>query len=95
MTRHAFIHQAETQPRECPACHRVLTAATGVSTAETRPTIGIGDVSCCAYCGAVLVVTTLGFRLASDADLARLAPLARQILFEMSNECLKSRGRWR
>jgi hypothetical protein len=82
--RDAFIHTARTPPRRCPACRVVLNAATGVSLdpADAHPEIKIGDVTACAECEAVLVVTTIGFRVATDADLAALDPTLRRLVTE-------------
>jgi uncharacterized Zn-finger protein len=88
----AFIHTERTDARACPVCRRVLDAATGVTLegGDPRPTMAIGDVTCCAYCGTVLTLTAIGLRLASDADLANLDPTLRTLLFEFAD--LRRRG---
>lgn len=84
----AFVYTSAADPRQCPVCARVLNAATGVSLdpAETHPTLTVDAVTVCAYCGTILVVTTLGFRPATDADLAPLDPRERALLFAFSRE---------
>lgn len=79
----SWIHSAKVAARVCPVCQRVLDASTGVSLNpnETRPVLGPNDVTCCAYCGTILVTTTIGFRLAADDDLARLHPDLRRLLY--------------
>ena len=86
MSNAAFIFTAETDALPCPVCHRRLDAATGVSLdpADTRPELKVGSISSCAYCGSILVVTTVGFRLATDADLADLDPVLRRLVFEVA-----------
>jgi hypothetical protein len=78
--RNAWIHTAQTEARPCPACGRVCDAATGVSLDDPRPTLQIGDLSVCAYCRAVLVVTTIGWRLATQTEFDRLDPALRQLI---------------
>jgi hypothetical protein len=82
----AFIHTARTAPRPCPACHTVLDAATSASLdpADPQPRIGIGDLTVCADCGAVLVLTEIGFRFGTEADLATIDPLLSVLLLEFS-----------
>lgn len=82
----AFIFTDETEPRACPACERLLTAATGVSLdpADRQPRLAIGNITCCAYCGTILTVTTIGFRFATDAELADLDPALRRLVFEFA-----------
>ena len=83
MTDKAFVHAHRTDDRACPICAARLDAATGVSLDDTdpRPQLTIDAVTLCAYCGTILVVTTLGFRVATAADIAGLDPRLRQLLF--------------
>lgn len=73
-----------TPALECPVCHRVLNAATAASLdpADPTPTMGIGDITACAYCGTILCVTTLGFRPATDAEIDSLSAPLRALLFD-------------
>jgi hypothetical protein len=84
--RDAFVHTHDTPAHPCPVCHARLDAATGISLSDPRPTLKVGDITCCAYCRAILVVTTLGFRLATDEDLADVEPTLRRVLFEFSQQ---------
>lgn len=82
----AFIFTADTERRDCPTCGHRLDAATGVSLDpdDPRPTLQIGSITCCAYCGTILTVTTIGFRFATDAELADLDPALRRLVFEFA-----------
>ena len=82
----AFIFTTQVPPRTCPVCGRALDGSTGVSLdpKDRQPVMGIGDVTCCAYCGTLLSVTTIGFRLATDDDLASIDPALRTLLFAFS-----------
>jgi len=76
-----FIKMDRTRLRHCPTCRARLDGATGLSKdpadqARMKP----GDVTVCAYCSSVLVVTADGFRLAVEADLADVDPDLRTIL---------------
>ena len=85
MTRPAWIHtERDTLARPCPICGVVLNAYTSVSVdpAYRRPTMKADDLTRCAYCSGVLVVTTIGFRVATDADLADMDPDMRRVLLE-------------
>ena len=79
----AWIHSARVAERVCPVCQRRLDASTGVSLnpKATRPVLGLNDVTCCAYCGTILVCTTVGFRPAADDDLATLHPDLLRLLY--------------
>jgi hypothetical protein len=85
---------SQTKRRRCPICRHRLDAATGVSTdtGDQAPRLVAGSITCCAYCGAILVVTTTGFRLATDADLADLEPVLRHLLFEFSAQHQRGRA---
>ena len=85
MARIAFTAtNADAPPRRCPVCHETLDAYTSISVdpADPCPTMKPDDVTRCASCAVVLVVTTIGFRLATDDDLARLDPDLLPILTE-------------
>jgi hypothetical protein len=84
--RPAFIFTTKVEGRTCPACQCVLDGSTGVSLdqKDTHPVLGLGDITCCAYCGTILVCTTLGFRMATDADLEKLDPDLRKLTYEFS-----------
>jgi hypothetical protein len=79
--KHGWVSTHRTVARACPACGRSLNAATGVSldVADQVPEMGDGDITTCAYCGAVSVVTGDALRLATDDDLARLPEELRHI----------------
>lgn len=87
----AFIYTSKTEARECPVCHRQLDGATGVSLdpSDRQPTLALDSVTCCAYCGTILVVTTIGFRLATDEDLADVEPKLRGLLFEYARQHIR------
>jgi hypothetical protein len=78
----AFVHTAPTAAEPCPVCRARLDAATGISlhASERRPTLQIGSISVCAYCHAILIVTTIGFRVATEAEINTLEPPARRVL---------------
>lgn len=80
----AYVSTTRTAPAACPACARVLDAATGVQRGGAPPGAplepGPGDVTVCAYCGTVLVYLEVGLRVATPADLAALEPWQRQLL---------------
>ena len=86
MANDVFVFTAQTDARPCPVCGAQLDAATGVSSdpADPRPELAIGNVTACAYCGSILTVTTIGLRLATDADLANVDPRLKLLLFEFS-----------
>lgn len=90
----AFIFTSETARRNCPVCHHHLDAATGVSTDSTdpQPTPAAGSVTCCAYCGTILVYLDTGFRLATDADLVDLDPTLRELLHEFAAQHQRGRA---
>lgn len=60
----------EHAPRSCPACGRVLDAATQVDGPGAVPVAG--DVTVCFYCGAGLVYTADAFEEMSANDVAEL-----------------------
>jgi hypothetical protein len=80
--RSVFIQSGPTAPRSCPVCRRTLDAYTSLSVdpSNPRPVMTIDDLTRCAYCAAVLVVTTIGFRVATDADLVGLDDDLRRVL---------------
>ena len=83
MTRpRVYLHGPQrTRARPCPVCREVLDAATPATIDDpTPPRMRPGDLTRCAFCSAVLVVTYAGFRLATDADLETLPPELRRIL---------------
>lgn len=83
--RPALVYSARTAPIACPICARILDAATGVALepgAVAEP--AAGDITCCAYCGAVLVFEASGFRLAATEDLAAIDPDLRRLVLEFS-----------
>jgi ribosomal protein S27E len=85
VTKAAHVYTSRTAPIECPVCRRVLDAATGVALepgAVAEP--AAGDITCCAYCGAVLVFEAAGFRLAATEDLAAVDPDLRRLVLEFS-----------
>jgi hypothetical protein len=53
---------------------------------DTQPKPRLDDITTCVYCRSVLVVTTVGFRLATDEDLARLDPDLRRLVFEFISQ---------
>jgi hypothetical protein len=79
--KHGYVSTHRTIDRTCPACGRSLNAATGVSVdaADQNPQMSDGDITTCAYCGAVSVVTGDALRLATDDDLARLPDELRHL----------------
>jgi hypothetical protein len=80
----AFIHtELADRSRECPVCHRVCDAYTAVSVDadDPVPSMKPGDVTLCAYCGTILMVTTIGWRPATEAEVADLSPNLRTLLF--------------
>jgi hypothetical protein len=81
----AHISSARTAPRACPVCWRRLDAVTSVSLdpSNPRPTLKIGALTQCAYCGTLLIVTTIGFRIAADVDLDALDPLLRALVLKL------------
>lgn len=84
--RPAYVYTSRPAARSCPACARVLDAATGVSLdpADRAPAPSPGDVTCCAYCGTILVYAAEGFRLATSADLDGLELELRRLMLEYS-----------
>ena len=84
----AFLHTARTDDRACPVCARLLDAATGVSldAKDRAPQLSIDDLTCCAYCRTILVVTTLGFRVATAAEIDAIDPKLRQLLLAFVQE---------
>lgn len=78
----AHIASARTAPRACPVCRRRLDAFTSVSLdpANPRPTLKIDDLTQCAYCGTILIVTTIGFRIPAEVDLDALDPVLRALV---------------
>lgn len=80
----AFIFSARTSDRTCPVCKSLLDAATGISLDPTdpQPELEDGNVTVCAYCGAILTAIPGGFRLATQADLDEVDPALRQLVFE-------------
>jgi hypothetical protein len=80
--REAFLFTEQTERRACPVCHAKLDAATGVSmdASDRRPTMKIGDLTVCVYCGGVLTLTTIGFRVATDAEVARVDHPLRDLI---------------
>jgi len=86
MTRQtAHFATARATPRSCPVCCRLLDAYTSVSVdpANPRPTLKIGSLTQCAYCGTLLIVTTIGFRIPDSVDLDRLDPTLRALVNEV------------
>lgn len=66
--------------RFCPSCQRRLDAVTSATVGDrpdTAPVPEPGDVTICAYCGAVLVMTTDSFRLATQAEVDALPDLTK------------------
>jgi len=53
---------------------------------DQQPTLSPGDVTGCAGCGTILVVTRVGFRIATDKDLATLDPMLRAVLLQFVAE---------
>jgi hypothetical protein len=51
-----------------------------------EPTLSPGDVTGCAGCGTILVVTRAGFRVATDEDVSTLDPELRAILLQFTAE---------
>jgi hypothetical protein len=88
MTDPVFVHTARTRRRTCPACQTPLDAATSLSldAADPQPTLSPGDLTGCAGCGTILVVTRAGFRVATDKDLSTLDPKLRAILLQFVAE---------
>jgi hypothetical protein len=86
MTDPVFVHTARTRRRTCPACQTRLDAATGLSLTDRQPTLSPGDVTACAGCGTILVVTREGFRVATDKDLSTVDPKLRAILLQFVAE---------
>ena len=69
---------------ECPACHRVSDAVTGISMDTTVPAIPQpGSALICGYCHAVQILLKDGdVRLATTEECEALPPLAKDILRE-------------
>lgn len=68
--------------RVCPSCHRRLDAVTSTTVGQrpkTAPVPRLGDITICAYCSAVLVVTAKAFRLATQDEVDALPELAKRI----------------
>ena len=88
MKDRAFVFTEHTDARTCPACARVLDGATGVSLDpdDPRPRICVDAVTVCVYCGTILVVTTIGFRIATDAELDGVDPKLRRLLMEFPRQ---------
>jgi len=82
--RPAVVHTDRTAPRPCPTCAATLDAFTAISIDPEHPTpaLAVNDITRCDHCSSVLVVTTIGFRLATDADLDRLDPDLRRLVLE-------------
>jgi hypothetical protein len=79
----AYIFSDQTAARSCPVCHAKLDATTGVSLDEQdqRPRMEIGDITTCAYCRAILTLSTaLEFRIATETEIANLDPSLRDLL---------------
>src|SRR5262245_56258377 len=81
--RKAFVESHVEPVRACPNCRAELNAATS-TTLDAQPdaarTMTVGDVSVCAYCSAILVVTDAGFRLATQAEFDQLDPVLRRLV---------------
>jgi hypothetical protein len=82
--REAFIHTARTEVRICPACSAQHDAATGVSLepGDTHPELRVGNLTACSRCGTILIVTTIGWRPATDEEIDRLDPDLKRLLRE-------------
>jgi len=73
----------DDRARECPVCHRICDAFQQLSL-EPEPAVMMkpGDITTCAYCGTLLMVTTIGWRPATDEEIAALPPTLRKIVTE-------------
>jgi hypothetical protein len=80
LTRHAL---------NCPACGRHLWASTAISDPEAVPQSG--DASVCDGCGAILIFTRAGLRVAKPDDLQSDPEKARQLEL-LSAAVLAGRG---
>jgi hypothetical protein len=81
----AHIASRRAPPRSCPVCRRTLDAYTSVSFDPTQPApaLKVGALTQCAYCGTILVVTTIGFRIPETVDLDALHPALRALVDEL------------
>lgn len=81
-------HQMSSQ-NECPQCHKILDAATGVEGARPpKP----NDFTVCVYCQSWLLFTDdLGLRLATDEDTAKLSG-EQLYMLRMITEHFANRG---
>lgn len=86
--RAVFVSNARTKRRTCPVCKTVLDGAAGMrmdgplAIAEPQP----GNITLCAVCQSILIVTAVSFRVAVSADIDRLDPDVRKILLELQQQ---------
>jgi hypothetical protein len=77
-----IVESMRVEARRCPGCGRRVDAATLITSGEIRSPKA-GDLTICAYCTAVLVFTTAGFRFAVEADLDGIDPKMRAIALRL------------
>lgn len=77
------ISQGPLGNHPCPACHKILAGFSAVSDeGHARPEPG--TITLCAYCRTVLVfLDDMSFRVATDAEVASLPPLAKRMYREL------------
>lgn len=76
----------------CPTCGRKLDGVTSINRPNEPVAPTAGDVTVCAYCGAVLRFTAaLGFETVSDDEVATFDPDTRWQLALARNACARLR----
>lgn len=88
MPREYTISTSRQPARQCPSCHTVHDAATGIGVGrQASPVLPTtGDITCCSRCGAVLVFLERGFRVATDEEFSALPRELRRVLLRYITE---------
>jgi len=83
-----FVTQQDLTPRSCPVCRGAISRVTSATTnpADPAPLPRLGEVVLCGYCASALVVTTIGYRVATAEEVARLDPMTRAIHRMLSDD---------